>query len=142
MKSANRWKKYAFVDICFSFRNEKSKLKTYFKDNISFLQPYIYTVLPRSISSRFIANLAYRLKSTNVITRKVNTGDYSNQNNWSPVPILNYEINQFWHSIIKDELLLSRVYNDFDVPSYIWRFKNLSILTKICKLYRTFPMWI
>jgi hypothetical protein len=32
-------------------------------------------------------------KSTNVITRKVNTGNYSNQNNWSPVPTLNYEIN-------------------------------------------------
>jgi hypothetical protein len=29
----------------------------------------------------------------NVITRKVNTGNYSNQNNWSPVPTLNYEIN-------------------------------------------------
>jgi len=26
MKSADRWKKYAFVDICFSSRNEKSKL--------------------------------------------------------------------------------------------------------------------
>ena len=34
-----------------------------------------------------------RIKSTNVITRKVNTGNYSNQNNWSPVPTLNYEIN-------------------------------------------------
>ena len=33
------------------------------------------------------------IKSTNVITRKVNTGNYSNQNNWSPVPTLNYEIN-------------------------------------------------
>jgi TRAP-type mannitol/chloroaromatic compound transport system permease small subunit len=33
-------------------------------------------------------------------------------------------------------------YNDLDVPSYKWRFKNLSTLTKICKLYRTFPMWI
>jgi hypothetical protein len=29
----------------------------------------------------------------NVITRKVNTGNYSNQNNWSPVPTLNDEIN-------------------------------------------------
>jgi hypothetical protein len=72
------------------------------------------TVLPRSIAPRFIANLAYhqnsrlsrfpllkypvilwqliklqiliRIKSTNVITRKVNTGNYSNQNNWSPIP--------------------------------------------------------
>ena len=26
----------------------------------------------------------------------------------------------------EDELLLSRVYNDLDVPSYKWRFKNLS----------------
>jgi hypothetical protein len=34
-----------------------------------------------------------RIKSTNVITGKVNTGNYSNQNNWSPVPTLNYEIN-------------------------------------------------
>jgi hypothetical protein len=34
-----------------------------------------------------------RIKSTMVITRKVNTGNYSNQNNWSPVPTLNYEIN-------------------------------------------------
>jgi hypothetical protein len=34
-----------------------------------------------------------RIKSTNVITRKVNTGNYSNQNNRSPVPTLNYEIN-------------------------------------------------
>ena len=35
-------KKYAFVDICFSSRNEKSKLKNYFKDDNTFLQPYIY----------------------------------------------------------------------------------------------------
>jgi hypothetical protein len=34
-----------------------------------------------------------RIKSTNVITRKVNTGYYSNQNTWSPVLTLNYEIN-------------------------------------------------
>ena len=33
----------------------------------------------------------------------------------------------------EDELLLSRVYNDLDVPSYKWQFKNLSTLTKICK---------
>ena len=40
----------------------------------------------------------------------------------------------------EDEPLLSRVYNDLDVRSYKWRFKNLSTLTKICKLYRTFPI--
>jgi hypothetical protein len=34
-----------------------------------------------------------RIKSTNVITRKVTTGNYSNQNTWSPVLTLNYEIN-------------------------------------------------
>jgi hypothetical protein len=34
-----------------------------------------------------------RIKSTNVITRKVNTGNYSNQNTWSPVLTLNYQIN-------------------------------------------------
>jgi hypothetical protein len=44
MKSADRWKKYAFVDICFSSRNKKSKLKSYFKDDNSFLQPYIYLI--------------------------------------------------------------------------------------------------
>ena len=32
MKSADRSKKYAFVDICFSSRNEKNKLKSYFKE--------------------------------------------------------------------------------------------------------------
>jgi hypothetical protein len=38
-------------------------------------------------------NIIIWIKSTNVITRKVNTGNYSNQNNLSPVPTLNYEIN-------------------------------------------------
>jgi hypothetical protein len=35
------------------------------------------------------SQILLRIKSTNVITRKVNTGNYSNQNNWSPVPTLN-----------------------------------------------------
>jgi hypothetical protein len=35
------------------------------------------------------------IKSTNVITRKVNTGNYSNQNNWSPVFQTQKSQNQF-----------------------------------------------
>jgi hypothetical protein len=50
---------------------------------------------------RYAAKLGYRHRFSDtynfysglkVMTRKVNTGNYSNQNN-SPVPTLNYEIN-------------------------------------------------
>jgi hypothetical protein len=53
---------------------------------------------PDSTAHNYLLTVVYwsiilRIKSTNVITRKINTANYSNQNNWSPVSTLNYEIN-------------------------------------------------
>jgi hypothetical protein len=79
---------YCHPPQVFRHKSRKTNLNSPVSTTHNYFLTAVYWSLSFSSNTTFLLQLIklqilLRIKSTNVITRKVNTGSYSNQNNWS-----------------------------------------------------------